>query len=183
MYILDRAQFDHSLQKSGYPSIEALAKALRVHRNTIHYYLSGHPVFPKNFEKIIKALSLKPADILIQKTREESYFLKEITPFVDQMQKKFPQATLVLFGSRAQGRGHCYSDWDIGVYSVEDLPHPIFRKMLRERSDYFETKPVMGDLVNLNQADDDFLSEISRSWIFLGGKLSGWVALQEKINE
>lgn len=181
MHIVDSKIFKQALHKKGYRSIGELAKSLNIHRNTIHYYLSGHGVFPANFEKIITALDIKPRDILIEDKKDTSVPLEQIAPIVDQLSQKFPNVCFILFGSRSKKTAQKFSDWDIGVYSSEGLPHNAYRQIVRLTNDLVENLPICVDIVNLNQADDYFLQKASKYWIFLSGKLNAWVNLQKKV--
>lgn len=181
MHILDSKVFHKSLKDKGYRSIGEFAKSLGIHRNTIHYYLSGHGVFPESLEKIIAALGLKPHEILIEEKKGEGPMIEPIAPLVDQLQKKFADVTFILFGSRSRGAAQKYSDWDLGVYSSKEIPHKLYRDILKFKDDIVEDLPFFVDIVNLNRADDYFLREASKYWMFLAGKLSDWVEIQRKV--
>lgn len=182
MHILNSSVFRQSLREKGYHSIEALARALKIHRNTIHYYLSGHGVFPTHLEKILEVLELSPAEILVQKKENnDPSSLDFISSVIDQLHTEFPHVTFVLFGSRVRGKSHRYSDWDIGVFSKDGLPHPLYRKMLRRKGELTEDLPFLIDLINLNRADFSFLQKASQGWKFLTGRLSDWCDLQKKV--
>lgn len=181
MYILDPNRFEEAMRRQGFTSIGALAKALGIHRNTIHYYLSGHGVFPDKLEKLLSRLSLNPADVVVQKKTQETNPLSPIASLVDRLQCRFPEVAFVLFGSRARNTARPYSDWDIGVYGREDISHEQYRVMRREKEDWEEESPYMVDVTNLNRADEDFLKSASRGWIFLGGNLGSWLALNQMV--
>lgn len=180
MFIVDPNRLYEAMKEKGFKTIGELAKYLGVHRNTIHHYLSGHGVFPENFEKIIETLGLKPADILVKKIQKEISPLEKIAPIVDDLHKNFPDVTFVLFGSRARGRAGKYSDWDIGVYSAKGLVHEEYRSIVRRKEDLIENLPFFVDIVNLNRADKDFLNDAGKGWIFLTGRCNDWVELQRK---
>lgn len=180
MHILDATRFYEVLKRKGYRSIGSLALQLKIHRNTIHHYLSGHGVFPENLERILDALDLSPADIIIRKREEQTSPLAQIAPLIDALQKSFPEITFVLFGSRAKGAAQKYSDWDIGVYLSQGIAHDVYRRIVRQGKELAESAPYAIDIVNLSRADEPFLREASRGWQFLGGSLEGWCALQRK---
>jgi predicted nucleotidyltransferase len=181
VYIIDSNRFKKALKARGYKSIGQLAKSLGIHRNTIHYYLSGNGVLPDNLEKMLHALDLKPADIIIEKREEPSLKLAPIALLIDRLHEEFPDVTIVLFGSRPRGTAHKYSDWDLGVFSKGGIPHELYRSMVIRKNELVEDLPFFVDLVNLNRADKSFLRESSRHWIFLAGKVSDWVELQRKV--
>ncbi|MDP2600015.1 MAG: nucleotidyltransferase domain-containing protein [Deltaproteobacteria bacterium] len=180
MYIVDLKRFERALEEQGYATIGALAKDLGVHRNTVHYYLSGHGVFPEAFEKLLSRLRLRPDEILIQTEDSHLASLEAISTLISQLQAEYPTTAFVLFGSRARQKSQKYSDWDIGVYDEKDIPHDIYRKMHQIKSDYEESLPYKIDIANLNRADSDFLKEASKGWMFLGGSLKSWLDLNKK---
>ncbi|MBI2083763.1 MAG: nucleotidyltransferase domain-containing protein [Deltaproteobacteria bacterium] len=182
MFVLDAVKFREAI-RTKYRSIEKLAKTLGIHRNTIHYYLSGHRVLPAALEKMLESLELKPSEVLTEKKKEDSQSFQKIAAVVDQLHQEFPTITFVLFGSRTQKRAHRYSDWDIGAFSKKGLPHPIYRKLLRRKDELVESLPVMIDLINLNRAPITFLQEISKNWLFLSGNQLDWLELQRSISQ
>ncbi|MBI4125528.1 MAG: nucleotidyltransferase domain-containing protein [Deltaproteobacteria bacterium] len=161
-------------------TIGALASHLGIHRNTIHHYLSGHSVFPAHLNKIFTALDLEPYEILRKKDPPTIKRLEPIADIIDQLERKFPHITFVLFGSRTRPRHHPYADWDIGVFSVEGIPHALYRQIKRELGERTENFPYPMDLTNLNRADREFLQNAARGWVFLGGRLKDWVILNQR---
>ncbi len=180
MFVLDAVKFKEAVKRQGYRSLGELARLLGIHRNTIHFYLSGHRIFPAQFEKMIRTIGLKPTDVLIEKG-EELFSAQSLALIVDQLHREFPEITFVLFGSRAQGRAHRYSDWDVGVYSRQGISHPVYRALARRKDELVESLPVMLDLVNLNRADTAFLKEISKGWTFLTGSQQDWIELKRSV--
>lgn len=183
MYVIDSKKFYEALKQKGYSTLGAFAKELKLHRNTIHYYLSGNGVFPTALNRILERLELKPEEILIQKEKSFLRKLEPISEVMEKLQKEFPQATFVLFGSRVKAKAGKYADWDIGVFSADGFFHDYYRQIKRAVSEAVENLPHMVDLVNLNNADDDFLKRASKGWIFLGGKLRDWMVLNRKADE
>ena len=183
MYIIDSKKFHEALKQKGYTTLQAFAKELKIHRNTLHYYLSGNGVFPLALNQILERLELKPEDILIQKEKPLLNKLEPISKIMEELQKKFPQVTFVLFGSRTKSKTHQYADWDIGVFSTEGLPNDYYRQIKRSAEEAAEYLPYMIDLTNLNRADPDFLKRASKGWLFLGGKLKDWMLLNQKAHE
>ncbi|MBI2981435.1 MAG: nucleotidyltransferase domain-containing protein [Deltaproteobacteria bacterium] len=151
---------------------------MEIHRNTIHYYLSGHRVLPPALEKMLESLGLKPSEVLIERKKDDSETFKKVAAVVDQLHQEFPSITFVLFGSRTQKRAHRYSDWDIGAFSKNGLPHPVYRKLRGRKEEIIESLPFMIDLVNLNRAPLSFLQERSKNWLFLTGSQLDWIELQ-----
>lgn len=181
MYIIDEKRFKEALKEKGYKSIGALAKQLGMHRNTIHYYLSGSGVFPENLEKMFYALDLKPWDVLVEKKEEADLSLEPIASLIDQLHREFPDVTFVLFGSRTRGRAHKYSDWDIGVFSDKGMTHKLYRSIALRADELADDLPFVVEVVNLNRASAAFLRDASRGWQFLAGNLSDWITLERKV--
>jgi predicted nucleotidyltransferase len=183
MYCLDKSAVQKALDDKGFRSIQAFARHLGIHRNTVHHYLSGGEVLPTALGRILDALSLEPANAFQKKVGSSTTLSREIASLADRFHVRFPETTLILFGSRARGTSHPYSDYDLGVYASGGISHPRFLEMVREVKDLEESVPFMVDLVNLNRADDDFLNQASRNWLFLAGRQQDWIELQEKAHE
>lgn len=182
MHIIDPDKFKRALRGKGYSSIGALAKGLKIHRNTIHHYLSGSGVLPESIDKILDALDLKLGDLLTKKEDDSAgSSLEPVAKTVDILSKEFGDITFVLFGSRAKGISHKYSDWDIGVYKDGEFSHSDYRKIIRKKDELVEGLPFFVDVVNLNRADQYFLNEAAKDWIFLGGSFEGWLKLNRKV--
>lgn len=179
MYIIDAEKFTKAAREKGYQSIAQLASSLGVHRNTVHYYLSGHGVFPSSLDKLLETLDLSPNEIIVKKKSENSSNDK-IASLVDILHKEFPDVSFVLFGSRARGVAGKYSDWDIGVFSKEGLKHDVYRRVVRRKNDLVENFPFSVDIVNLNRTSEYFLQEASKGWTFLTGRVSDWIELKRK---
>lgn len=178
---MNEKAFYDALEKNGYRSISELAKKLKIHRNTIHYYLSRHNVFPSALEKMISALNLDLNDIIVKRESEDVQF-EQIAPLLDELSLAFPDVTFILFGSRAKGSFNKYSDWDVGVYRIGGLPHQYYyRKIIRMKNELAEDLPFFIDIVNFNKADRDFLKEASKGWSFLTGNLKGFLELKKKV--
>lgn len=181
MYVLDPIRFEESLKNKGYKSLSEFAANQGIHRNTIHYYLRGQPVFSKKLQQIFLALDVDPVKLIIEKSiATPADKTAPIADAIDQLQTSLPQAAYVLFGSRARAGARRYSDWDIGVFKESGLARDEFRILKRRLDELQEASPYFIDLINLNGADELFLKNISRDWCFLAGRHRDWVALQRK---
>jgi len=180
MYVLDRKEFLNAVKNKGFKSIEALAKKLKIHRNTINYYLKGNGVVPNSLGKLLEALDLTPANAFIRKRSEIMIPQEPIANLIDQLHKKFHELSFVLFGSHTKGVTHKYSDFDIGVFKEGGLHHELFSDLLLAKNELEEDLPFFVDLVNLNNADPYFLRNISTSWMFLTGKQKDWINLKRR---
>lgn len=181
MHIISQSKFKDALKSKGYRSIDEFAKALGIHRNSIHYYLSGHGIFPKVVDKIISALGIRPLDIIVEKKDDSNLNIEGIADLVDALHKEFPDITFILFGSRVEGRASKYSDWDIGVFSSLGIEHATYRKIIQKKDEIAENSPYFIDIVNLNRAEPDFLQKISKHWLFLTGCVKDWLYLCRKV--
>ncbi len=179
VYIIDKRLFNEGLKNKGYRTIGELAQALGLHRNTIHYYLSGHSVFPEALERIIDTIGLNFQDVIVKKEEPISP-VEAITPVIDRLQADFPNVAFVLFGSRAKGVSKKYSDWDIGVYRSGGLPHEVYREIVKKKNDLAEDLPFFIDIVNFNNADLPFLREAARGWSFLTGGMQSFLELKKR---
>ncbi len=179
MHMIDKKLFSEGLRKRGYRTIGELADSLNIHRNTVHYYLSGHNVFPEALERIISALDLDIRDIIVKKDESPAQ-IEKIAPTIDKLQGKYPDVAFILFGSRAKGKSKKYSDWDIGVYRSGGLLHETYRNIIKKKNDLAENLPFFIDVVNFNNADAPFLREASKSWQFLTGSIKSFLELKRK---
>ena len=178
-YIIDNDRFQEALQKAGYRTIQQLAQKLSIHRNTIHHFLAGAPVFPESISKIFSALGVEPFEIL-KRTRKD-YGVDLIAVLTDALLETKGNMCIVLFGSRARGSNKKFSDFDLGVYSRDGMDHREYLKLLTCKDDNAEDLPVTVDLVNLNRADKDFLGSIGTDMRFIGGRLSDWLKLKGSV--
>ena len=177
---MDRAKFVQLLHQRGYRSIQALAGALGVHRNTISHYLSGAPIFPRSFAALARQLGVTPTELITEEPEPEFDLTAQVAELIDTLHDEFPQLSFVLLGSRARRKAQPYSDWDIGFFANESVPHAVRRKLHRRVSDLSEDLPFFVDVVDLNRADRDFLRTAARDWKFLTGSRRNWHSLQER---
>lgn len=180
MFILNKARVLEAMEREGYPSLQALADTLGLHRNTLHYFLSGHRVLPESVERLLETLHLTPQDALQEKAVGPSTAEAQVDELVDTLHAELPNACFILFGSRASKKAKKYSDWDIGVFSRDGIPHETFRELLKIKNNLVEALPFLVDLVNLNRADATFLKNAAQGWQFLTGRRLDWAELQRK---
>lgn len=84
---------------------------------------------------------------------------KRIAVIVQSILRFVQPEKIILFGSRARGRHHQYSDYDIALVgtSFDHRTERLLREYLDEQLGIF-----MVDLVNLSQTDDQFQRAVSR---------------------
>ncbi|MBN2359758.1 MAG: nucleotidyltransferase domain-containing protein [Deltaproteobacteria bacterium] len=179
---MDPSAVRRAAKERGYRSLQELATAAGLHRNTVHYYLSGKPVLPAKLERLLDQLGLPIEQAIVRVDPDPARGLEQIAPLVDRLHERFPEAALVLFGSRARRTAGRYADWDIGVYRRDGLDHGQYRAMRVLVAEAAEALPVAVDLVNLNRAPAGFLRQISRSWLFLAGRQGDWLRLQAEVS-
>lgn len=179
MIVLNERALKEGIEQRGFPSVKAFAGHLGLHRNTVHNYLSGKPVISDALNKIAEFLDLGPAELFLRKVEEHADQLEALAPLIDQLAQAAANTCLVLFGSRARKSARRSSDFDIGVFSSEGIPHESFRKLRILKSDLEEKSPVSIDLINLNSATSEFIREISGDWQFLAGRRTEWCNLKK----
>jgi predicted nucleotidyltransferase len=106
-----------------------------------------------------------------------------VIKIVDRLVELHPTAAYVLLGSRARHSARKYSDIDIGVYSKDKLSTDQYLALLDIKEGVEDEIPWFVDLVNLNNADSDFLNNIAPDLRFLGGRQGDWKVLQERCHE
>lgn len=181
MYRINEEKLKDLIKARGYENIKAFAHKIGIHRNSIHQYLSGKSVFPKNLDLIMDRLGISPFEIIEKVEQNDVHSVLPVSPYVDEMSLKFPEVTFILFGSRAKLTNHKYSDWDIGVYSLKGIDHETFIKMKIASRDLEDRTPFMIDLVNINSAPEHFLKESSKSWCFLAGRRYDFEILNKEL--
>ena len=181
-YLLDTTRLRSAVRSSRYGTLTALADATGVHRNTLQYYLSGKPVISDKLARVLDAVGLDLKEVLVR-PGSETLLSEEVADAVDALGSRHPDITLVLFGSRARRAAQRYSDFDIGAYSHQGMPHDRYRAMRSYLRDLEDRLPVYIDLVNLNRADRSFLRHIRKDWHFLCGRQRDWLALNREAGD
>ena len=74
-----------------------------------------------------------------------------------------PQARVFAFGSRVSGKPRKYSDLDLAI----EMPQPLDLRSLRKLKDALEDSdlPICVDIVDWNQASDDFRTAVAAQGI------------------
>lgn len=179
-FILDSEKVYFAMKERGYSSIEELANALGVHRNTIFPYLSGDRALPDCLDRLLFMLNLSPREALIPNYRTKKQYGLELSMLLSDLVQANPLCAFFLFGSRARGDFKKYSDYDLGVYSKNGLGFSEFSKLIDLAKKWEEDKHYDVNLTNFTLADAEFIMNVSRDWVFLGGDLASWVDLHKK---
>ena len=170
MIVLKRHLFLAELRKRGFASVGEFCALIGVHRNSLSRYLSGASLLPAVLEKAFNALGTPVLSMLEERSvRMQASSRAELSKVVGALVQRRPSSAVVLFGSRAKGSAQEYSHYDLGIVAEKRLE-------LEEWSDLrelVETEcadlPYKIDLVDLRRADQSFLKEVAKNFIFLGG--------------
>lgn len=177
---LDTRKVRQAIRSHGYGSVQALADALGLHRNTVSNYLTGKTGFPEALGLLLAKLHLQPADVIILDEPRRLVPALELADLLDQLLQAQPHAAFVLFGSRARERSKSYSDYDLGVFSESGLWFREYSRLLDIVAEWNEISLHEVQLVNLNQADASFLRNIAPDLLHLAGSMGAWCALLRK---
>lgn len=179
MRSLNKARFLSALRQKKIPSVLELSRRTGLHRNTINHYLSGQSVYQQGYLSLCEEMGTAPHDLVCEALRPD--LPNAMAQVLDALSFKYPKLALILFGSRARLMAKPFSDWDVGFFSSEKISHNQHLEMLSFIDDLCETQDFKIDLVNLNQADADFLSHNAKDFVFLTGSLLQWNHFMVKI--
>jgi len=178
--VLDTERLQRQIHARGYSTLRDFADAVGVHRNTVGNYLSGKTALPNALARILAALDLAPADVLSLPIRRRQVPGLVLSDLIEELQVTVPETAVVLFGSRARGTAKRYSDYDIGVFSLDALDFPTFSRLLDLVSAWNEESLVTAQLVDLTHAGVDFLTGLAEDFVFLAGSQAAWCGLLRK---
>lgn len=172
MRSLNKNRFLTVLRQKKIPSILELSRRTGLHRNTINHYLSGQSVYQQGYLRLCEEINTAPQDLVRVATCPD--LPDALAQVLDNLSLKYPKLAFILFGSRARLMAKTFSDWDIGFFSLQKISHDQHLEMLSLVDDDCETQDFKIDLVNLNQANGDFLSHNAKDFVFLTGSLLQW---------
>ncbi|MBL7663233.1 helix-turn-helix domain-containing protein [bacterium] len=178
-YIINSHLLRQKIKTLGFKSIHDFATTIGVHRNTVSDYLNSKAKpLPDGLEKILNYLGLHPKDALLEHRLESFQYPEQpILPLIDELVTACPEAAFVLYGSRARGTEKKYSDFDIGLYTIKPIPFSLYSSLLDKVDCWNEANILSVQLTNLNNADQYFLTSISKDIKFIGGKPKAWEVL------
>ncbi len=108
---------------------------------------------------------------------------KEVAFVVEQVTTGDPRLAIGLFGSRAIGKPHPHSDWDLGVtWGREALPTARYLRLVQQARDAAEDLPHRVDLIHLDAAPSCFISSIDYTPLFLAGSYASWLHFLGRID-
>lgn len=179
-FIVDKVRFDQALKRKGFKSYAELSRFSGIHRNTIGNYLSGDAPLPESLEKLFRLLDLTPQTALTERVKVRRSPAAGIAKLIDNLSNSidYPYA-LGLFGSRARNQAKAFSDYDLGVYSSLSISFSKYSKLIDIVEEWNDNELSSVQIVNLNNADSDFLEKIGRDIIFLAGSYGEWIKLLE----
>lgn len=176
-YPINRDALFLAMRRKGFRSVEHLAQVLGLHRNTIGNYLQGSSAIPKALGKILDVLEVGPKDIFEERIVRRKVPGLKIEPLIETLLQRASHGAFVLFGSRARGTAKQFSDYDLGVYTREEIGFSDFSKLLTAVDEFNSKALVTAQLTNLSRADSDFLRAIGGDLFFLGGSFKNWIEL------
>ena len=181
-FVLNRDVIQSAMAKKRIRGLSDLARRTGVHRNTLGRFIYRQlPVLPDSIARVFEELSVSPGDALKRIGDPSPSSTRAIVAEIaDKLLAKHHEAAYVLFGSRARNDARKYSDFDIGVFSKDGLPLEKYLSLLDIKGGFEEDQPWFFDLVNLNNADSEFLKNIGPDLQFLAGRHGDWLALKAK---
>lgn len=179
-YVLNADIAEVALRAKGYRSFNELARTLGLHRNTLNNYLTGAAPFPAALERILAALELTPQQAFRDARPQRKITALAIAPLVGRLCAARPDSALVLFGSRARGRGKRYSDYDLGIYREPEIEFGELSRLLDQVDEWNAAELTTAQLTNLSAGGEDFLRGVREDVQFLGGNFLQWLALLRK---
>ncbi len=183
-YFIDKNKLKRRIVELGYESISQFARNKRIHRSTLVKLLKGGPVILPSVRKIAKGLQIDPLDLFLPVSPLPASIplAEEIGPIVARLVKKNRKMAVVLLGSRAAGKGRPYSDWDLGIFSIQSPISGLESlRLKRQVGEMSENLVREVDLINLNQAPVWFLENLEilfldgdkESFFYLKGLIDG----------
>lgn len=153
-------------------NLSGLAKQCGISRQSIYAMLRGASIFNKPFTKMLQALGTTPGTI----TEEESVATSLLSEAPLKIQKtalalvtfcESHHASLLLFGSRAQGKNRPSADWDFGVFFNDKEENRSF--VILKQKLIYEAFPYKIDIVGLNHAPTWFQKSILEDALLVAG--------------
>lgn len=152
-------------------TLSQLARDCGVSRQSIYDMFGKKSVFNSSFVKILDHLGVGHEQLT---ETQDSALLRTMPMRIQKAVMRLitfcesHQAGLILFGSRARGKGGVGPDWDFGVYSFKSFDPRAFSVLKQKLMD--EVFPNRIDIVNLNVAPSWFLESIVGDYIQVHGK-------------
>lgn len=169
-----------AMERRGFHSVEQLANALGLHRNTVGNYLHGASALPHALSRILDLLELSPDEVFRDTVVRRRVPGHGVAKLVDQIVARRAGMCAVLFGSRARGTEKRYSDYDLGVFDPTGISFRDFSPLMTVVDDFNKGRLEEVQITNLSDADETFLRGIREDLTYLGGSFSAWIELLKK---
>ena len=171
-YRLHNAKLRALLRQQGHASVLEFCKTKKINRATLYSYLQGDGPLMEPYYQLCAALKVDPISLL---EPVKVSLPEEIERLLRECENTQPDLAIGLFGSRAKGRAHPYSDWDFGVtQGAEPLSTERFLELKSAVDDFTEDFVHSVDLMNLDQAPQWFLASIKYEPLYMAGSLTAW---------
>jgi len=78
---------------------------------------------------------------------------------------------ILLFGSRAENKHHCQSDYDFAIFAEEDVKYPwgVIAQVWNDMGDILDLPDYDYDIVDLKYANSCIVGSIKENYILLKG--------------
>ncbi len=177
-YRIDERKLRAAVAAKGFSSFAELLKTAALHRNSLNDYMDGRrSVFSAVTRKICGVLDCDPLALL---SRHERIFLADKTgqvlrELLERISQSNSEVSFFLLGSRAKGTQRDLSDWDVAVSAGRSkLPTDEYLRIKSAVEDGVENFPVEVDVINFDQAPQQFLADIDYEPVFLAGNESSF---------
>ncbi len=174
-YHLDAEKLKRLVLSHGYAHLTEFAKAHGFNRVTLNHFMKGQGPFSEAYYAICDALDADPVSLLSQEYESKIERISEIMPVARKLAIFDKEIAVGLLGSRAEGRGRKYSDWDLGITrGRRPLGGVEFFRVKRSVEELVDELPRNVDFVNLDAAPEWFLRGIVYEPVFLAGDPNAW---------
>ena len=180
MELLDKNRLQRYLLASGIPSVLELSRRADLNKNTLLPYLQGRRgIYAEPISKIAAVLGIDPGDLCA--ARSSGNFFERAARFLES--RIGPDRCIVLFGSRSRNSAKPYSDFDLGIFSLnEKLSADRYLILKSDLEDHLDDEAYGADLQNLDQAPNWFLESIGNDLKLAAGSSAAFYKLQGVID-
>lgn len=174
MLYLDRNKFEAILTQKGL-SINRLASACGISRQSLYNMLDITTIFKSSFEKVVKELNIDYKELVREASRADEILKKapgrikravlELSNFAEAYNAHLlliENINSVKYGRRAE--------WSFGVYFPEKDKHPELQALRQELVE--ATTPYTISITNLNRTPYWYLKSIEAAALAIGGDLT-----------
>ena len=158
------------MRRAHISSLSELLGKAKVHRNTLHHYLTGkRAVVAEPLQRLARIVNVDSLSLLTSDNQDQSDE-QSLVQILKQQVNKEPSLAFVLLGSRAKGTASRYADWDVGLsLGKGGLSVESYLRIKGEVQEAVEAWPYQVDVVNLDLAPAWFLAGIDYEPHYLAG--------------